>query len=291
MSVTIMKENFNPIRRTIKNNNIFLVTDAKGNVVSDNSSGYGLYTDDTRFLSRLELKINDSDIITLSESAESGHSSIIIGTNVLMINPLDLTQQIEQQTIEIKRESIIYGSYFETITIANYSEINTGIKLELFFDADFLDIFEVRKGSTDDKKYTQEPPKGKQNPPAYENKNFKYVYHDTTGATLTTEIVFTEEIPIKVEEIPLNDDGRFPVQAVYEFQLDPNTRKEIKYQINLKSTAYFSLPEKLTAYDFNEAFVKAVADDKAWFNSTSHFISNNQDFSEMIDRGYRDINM
>ena len=89
MSVTVMGENFNPVRRTIKNNNIFLVTDSNGNILSNNTSGYGLYTDDTRFLSRLELKINDLDAINLSSSTETGHSSVIMGTNSPMSDHFD----------------------------------------------------------------------------------------------------------------------------------------------------------------------------------------------------------
>ncbi|NLF82912.1 MAG: hypothetical protein GX568_02875, partial [Candidatus Gastranaerophilales bacterium] len=52
MSVILEGGKFNPVRRTIKRDNIFLVTDEEGNVISDNISGYGLYHGDTRFLSR-----------------------------------------------------------------------------------------------------------------------------------------------------------------------------------------------------------------------------------------------
>jgi glycogen debranching enzyme len=144
MSVTKMGENFSPIRRTIKNNNIFLVTDADGNIISNNTSGYGLYTDDTRFLSRLELKMNDSDGIILSSSTETGHSSIVIATNSIINDTLDPERIIPQESVQIKRESIIYGSYFETITLTNYNLHTIGLKIDLFFEADFLDIFEVR---------------------------------------------------------------------------------------------------------------------------------------------------
>ncbi|MDD3013826.1 MAG: glycogen debranching N-terminal domain-containing protein [Candidatus Gastranaerophilales bacterium] len=271
MSVTLMGENFNPIRRTIKNNRIFLVTDQDGNIIGGNTSGFGLYTDDTRFLSRLELKINNTKPVILSSSSEAGHSSVIIGTNISMSDYADSTKYILQETVQVKRESIIYGDYFETITIANYNLFEVGLKLELFFDADFLDIFEVRNISLIEKDIQKKI--------IYEGNNLKFVYQDITGATLTTEIVFIEEKPVNIE------NGN----VIFEFSLDTSAKKEIKYHINLRSTA--SLPEKLSAYDFNEAFEKAVIDDKNWLKSSARFFSSNEDFNEMAARGSKDINM
>lgn len=271
MSVTIMGQNFNPEKRTIKNNNIFLVTDGDGNIPTQNTSGFGLYTEDTRFLSRLELRINDTQPVVLSSSTEAGHSSVIISTNTHMKDPYNAELQIPQESVQIKRESIIYGAYFETITIGNYNLFDVGIKLELFFEADFMDIFEVRNISG--------IVKGTQKQPIYEDGELKFIYEDTTKAILTTDISFTEECPTIVE------DGH----VIYEFVLSPSQQKEIKYQIKLKSSA--SLQEKINAYDFEEAFDKAINDDKKWLNCTSNFLSNNEDFNEMIHRGHNDINM
>jgi len=271
MPVALMGENFNPVRRTIKNNKIFLVTDLNGDIAGGNPSGFGLYMDDTRFLSKLELKINDTSPVILSSSSEAGYSSVIIGTNIIMENYEVPAVDINQETVQIRRESIIYGAYFETITIANYNLFKVGLKLELFFDADFFDIFRVRNISPSEKNNAKKT--------VYEDGKLKFIYQDSTGATLTTEIVFIEEKPVTI------DDGN----VIFEFCLDTSAKTEIKYQINLKSTA--SLPEKLSAYDFNEAFEKAVIDDKNWLDSSARFLSNNEDFNEMVTRGSRDINM
>ncbi len=271
MSIALMGENFNPVKRTIKNNNIFLVTDENGNILAQNTSGYGLYTDDTRYLSRMELKINDSDIIVLSSSTESGHSSIIIGTNLEMFDTKNISELIPQETIQIKRESIIYGSYFETLTIANYNLFKVNLKLELFLDADFLDIFEVREASKCGKRSDIKT--------VYNEKMLNFSYKDRTGATLSTKIKFIEELPNIIEENKLT----------FELELEPTDRKEIKFQIELKSTASFT--EKIKAYDFNTAFDNAIIDDNKWYESTAIFKTDNEDFNEMLGRGHRDINM
>lgn len=274
MSVNIEGENFSPVRRTIKHNDIFLVTDVNGNILSDNNSGYGLYFGDMRFLSRLELRLNGKHPIVLSSSTETGHSSIIIGTNSVLKDYTNEERQIPQETIQIKRESIIYGSYFETITLANYNYFEAGITLELFFDADFLDIFEVRNILSKD---------SLQKDITYsENNKLVFAYQDINGAVLETEICFINSdfpLPVKIERN----------RIVYEFKLGPSMQQEIKYQINLKSTA--DLPKKLIAADFNEALDKAIVDDKNWKLQTSEFMCDNDDFSEMIQRSHKDLNM
>lgn len=271
MSVNIEGENFSPVRRTIKHNDIFLVTDANGNVLSSDNSGYGLYLGDTRFLSRLEFKLNGTHSIVLSSSTETGHSSIVIGTNTNLKDSFMEEEIIPQETIQIKRESIIYGSYFETITLENYNLFDVGINLELFFDADFKDIFEVRN-ITSAKHGTKEKF-------SEENNKLIFSYLDTTGAVMETEIIFINE------KLPVLEKDR----VIYNFKLGATSKIEIKYQVNLKSTATF--PQKLIASDFNEAFDMAILNDKNWYKETARFSADNEDFNEMIQRGHKDINM
>ncbi len=271
MSVNIEGKNFSPVRRTIKHNDIFLVTDSNGNVVSDNNSGYGLYLGDTRFLSRLEFRLNQTYPIVLSSSTETGHSSIVIGTNVNLKDDLEPEKIIPQETIQIKRESIIYGSYFETITVENYNLFQVGINLELFFEADFLDIFEVRRISSIEH--------GLKRQFCADKEKYVFSYHDITGADLETEICFEHN------NVSLNSEDRIS----YQFKLDPAEKIEIKYRINLKSTA--ALPNKLMAADFNEAFDLAVENDKQWYKETTGFNTDSEDFKEMLQRSNKDLNM
>ncbi len=271
MSVTLIGEKYNTVRRTIKNNNLFLVTDDNGNVLSGNNSGYGLYLGDTRFLSRLECRINDTYPVVLASSTETGHSSVIIGTNLRVKDNNDPNSLIQQETIQIKRESVLFGGYFETITLANYNLFEVGIKLELFFEADFLDIFEVRNIISRHKSDMPEIISG--------DNTLSFKYNDTTGAFQETEINFDPVEPSVIEED----------RVIYELKLPPNFKKEIKYKINLKSTAL--LPEKTTAIDFSEAFSLNTEQSEEWNSQISKFHTDNEDFYEMISRSQKDLHM
>lgn len=271
MSVILEGGKFNPVRRTIKRDNIFLVTDEEGNVISDNISGYGLYHGDTRFLSRFELLINNTHPVTLSSSTESGHSSVIIGTNIRIPDNLAPDKFITQETIQIRREGIICGAYFETLTLANYNPVEVGIKLELYFEADFLDIFEVRNVESFIACNIQKS--------IIKANSLVFEYEDITGALQETEIVFDTRIPGDIQEN----------KVVYELTLPSGHKQELKFHINLKSTAL--LREKTNATDYTEAFSINMEDTKKWNEKTTKFHTENEDFKEMINRSKSDIHM
>lgn len=271
MSVILSGEKYSTVRRTIKHNNIFLVTDDYGNVMSRSASGYGLYLGDTRFLSRMEFRINDSYPVVLSSSTDTGHSSVIIGTNLGIKDNLNPNNLIPQETIQIKRDSVLFGAYFETITLANYNLFEVNIKLELLFEADFMDIFEVRN-------IKPTHPANKQKPIIEEDK-LRFQYIDVTGALQETEIIFDNLKPLSIE------DGK----VTYEITLPPTYKKELKYKINLKSTAL--LPEKTTASEFAEAFSLNTKEDNRWKKLITSFNTDNEDFKEMIKRSQKDIHM
>ncbi|HSA06460.1 MAG TPA: glycogen debranching N-terminal domain-containing protein, partial [Candidatus Gastranaerophilales bacterium] len=270
MSVILYGDKYNPIRRTIKHNNIFLVTNEEGNILGGSLSGYGLYLGDTRFLSKFEIRINDSYPLLLSSSTETGDSSIIIGTNLKIADHFNPEEFIPQETIQIKREGIICGAYFKTITIANYNLFKVGIKLELFFDADFLDIFEVRNLETLSAPHEKTV--------LIESNSLNFQYADITGAFQSTNIIFTSENPQKIEEN----------KVTYEFILPPASKKELKCKINLKSTA---LLHETTAFNFKEALEKNTEESKKWSDKITKFYTDNNDFREMLYRSQKDLNM
>ncbi len=271
MSVILEGERFNPIRRTIKRNNIFLVTNEEGSVLSGTMSGYGLYLGDTRFLSRFEVQLNGKKPVMLSSSTETGHSFIIISTNLKIPDNVNPEYFIPQETIQIKREGVICGAYFETLTLANYNLFEVGLRLDLFFEADFMDIFEVRNiGLVED---------GHKKTAIMGPDSLKYQYTDETGAFQVAEIVFISELPREVEED----------RITYEMVIPPASKKELKFQINLKSTAL--LYQKTIARDYNAAFKENTEETNKWYDSVTKFFTDNEDFQEMVYRSRRDMNM
>ncbi|QHW33775.1 amylo-alpha-1,6-glucosidase [Paenibacillus rhizovicinus] len=131
--------------RVIKENDLFLLTDQSGNIPEhqEQGDGFGLYMQDTRFLSRMELLINGKKPIVLASEADQNFLSTILLTNPHMEENGVLT--LWRESIELKRTRYIYKDVlYETIQATNYSPYACSFELSLRIDADFADMFVVR---------------------------------------------------------------------------------------------------------------------------------------------------
>ena len=128
---------------TIKDDDLFLVTDTLGNIAGgcysdDSAASMGLFCCDSRFLSRLELQIEGRSPVLLSSTADKGFSLSVLCTNPTVDN------RLKADTLGIRRELVLNGALFEEIEISNYSTSAVSVSISLSFDADFVDLFEIR---------------------------------------------------------------------------------------------------------------------------------------------------
>jgi glycogen debranching enzyme len=127
---------------TVKDDDLFFVTDSMGNIsgcsLNEGNPSLGLFCADTRFLSRLELQIDGHSPVLLSGTAEKGFSLSILCTNPR------IDEGLKADTVGIRRELVLNGALFEEIQVSNYSTSNVTFELSISFDADFVDLFEVR---------------------------------------------------------------------------------------------------------------------------------------------------
>lgn len=91
----------------------------------------GIYAHDTRFLSRFTLILNGSRLRSTGYATFEDR----IASFYCAAGPLSVV-----------RDRYITDTFHEDISLANYSQQPVSVRLELVFDADFADIFEVRLG-------------------------------------------------------------------------------------------------------------------------------------------------
>jgi glycogen debranching enzyme len=112
---------------TIKHGDTFAVFDLSGDI--DALPECGVYYQDTRFLSRLALRINN-ERLSLVSSAISDHSVVIT---------VDLTFG----GVRVQRTEFLWdATLYERFEIENNADSTIALSIE--FDADFVDLFEVR---------------------------------------------------------------------------------------------------------------------------------------------------
>jgi glycogen debranching enzyme len=128
-------------RFTLKDSNTFLLADALGDIQGCDD---GLFTNDTRVLSRFELRAHGRSPSLLGAAINQDNT---LFTAHLTNRPLPVLGEgsIPPGVIHIQRNRCLAGSrLYERITLTNYSEYEAQVPLELVYAADFADIFEVQ---------------------------------------------------------------------------------------------------------------------------------------------------
>jgi glycogen debranching enzyme len=128
--------------QVIKDDRTFLVTDRFGNVPEGNTAALGLYHKDTRFLSGLDLVVDGLEPILLHSSTERNYSQIVELT--YPFEAIDREGVHRKENVSIQRFRVLSGSLHERIRVRNFGTKLRRITLTVDFDADFLDIFEIR---------------------------------------------------------------------------------------------------------------------------------------------------
>ena len=126
----------------IKEDELFLYADDEGLIPAAENSPLGLYFRDTRFLSRLEMTIGGRAPMLLSSTAERNYLSSAEFTNLEIRGAGG--EIIPQTSVHVRRTRLVSDRVYELLRIKNYHSAPVEVVIELTFDADFRDMFEVR---------------------------------------------------------------------------------------------------------------------------------------------------
>ncbi len=126
----------------VRENGLFMLTDTEGHVEVGNDSGFGLYHEDTRYLSGWELTLVGVEPIVLLSTAEEGFWMEQVMTNPELINDVGAT--LPGGSLQIRRQRVLDRAMLETTRFINYSADDVALTVQYEFAADFADIFEIR---------------------------------------------------------------------------------------------------------------------------------------------------
>ena len=210
--------------QVLKHLDIFLVSDAFGDIHPD-SRGMGLYDGDTRILSCSVLRIAGERPVVLHSDPGGSWRGVVQATNPeFRKDPGDKMggdQRILRQTISIARERTVAEAYRERLDIENHGPITFDCNVELEFDADFADIFEVRG-------YAR-PARGELLPiEATADGGLVFGYVGLDGVTVRTHIAFDPAPSLE----PARDDQGGSVIARWTSQLNSGERRQISWTVD-----------------------------------------------------------
>lgn len=128
----------------LKQGDTFAIFDHFGDVVPFGLGEQGLYHDGTRYLSRLDLRLNGVRPLLLSSSVREENELVVVD----LTNPdirLGAGTVIRRDLLHILRSKFLWDcTCYERIHLTNHALEPLAVSLTLRYAADFVDIFEVR---------------------------------------------------------------------------------------------------------------------------------------------------
>jgi glycogen debranching enzyme len=128
---------------TLIDGKTFLATRLSGDIVPSGATDVGFFHDDTRFLSCLQFLVGGRPAMVLSSNTEKSFASQI----ELTTQPIRLRDSFEipENTIYIRRQQLLNAeTMFDRFSLVSFNRDDVDVTVELCFDADFVDVFQVR---------------------------------------------------------------------------------------------------------------------------------------------------
>lgn len=127
-----------PATVTINHAQTFLVSALDGAITARDGGASGVYTDDTRFISHHELRLNGRRLRAIATSRLSFRHARWVYT-------ADVDSQPDPPTVSVTLDRVISARRLhEDLTVRAYGTTPVSCLLSLFMQSDFADIFEVR---------------------------------------------------------------------------------------------------------------------------------------------------
>ena len=130
--------------RALKCGFAFALFDRRGDIVPRAGSSNGIYLNDTRFLSQLELQLNGAPLLLLSSNVQEDNSVLTVdlaNPNLILRDGITLRSEL----IHVNRLKFLWqNACYERLLVHNFDTRPHSLTLRISFGADFADLFEVR---------------------------------------------------------------------------------------------------------------------------------------------------
>jgi glycogen debranching enzyme len=131
-------------RQVLKHGDTFAVFDHYGDMYSEGPGDQGLYHEGTRFLSCFVLNIGQDRPLFLSSAIKEDNDVLSVDLTNRDCAP-EGSVAIPRGTLHLARLKVLWqNACYECLSVKNYGMLHVTLLIRIRFDADFMDIFEVR---------------------------------------------------------------------------------------------------------------------------------------------------
>lgn len=244
---------------TLIDGKTFLSTTLAGDIAPAGAPDVGFFYDDTRFMSRLELRVGGNRTVVLSSSTEQTFASQIELTTGQ--STLRDTYEIPENSVHVRREQLLSAdTLFDQLTFENFNFHELEVLVELIYEADFMDVFQVR-GVARQKL-------GHYYKPIVQREEILFHYLGQDGVARDTIVHFSTP-PDQIEN----------TTAIWRLKLQPFKRCQIQ------TTIVPRVEDKRLRTDrpdFAHSLRSRREAFAAWESQSTHFESSNSIFNQMI---------
>jgi glycogen debranching enzyme len=131
-------------QRNLKHNDTFVVFDDHGDIGVSPGGTDGLFYRDTRFLSRLQLLMNNVQPLLLGSNLRDDNAALAVDlTNRDIFSEQHIV--MEKDTVHVLRTIFLWrDTLYQRLGVRNYGDQPIDMYLSILFANDFADLFEVR---------------------------------------------------------------------------------------------------------------------------------------------------
>jgi len=254
--------------RTLKHDDLFAVFDKQGNCQGGADGPDGLFYKDTRFLSGLSLRLGEKDALQLSSVVLDDNGAMIVDLANADLHDPDGKVWLQRDTIYVGRLKFLCDTTcYERIRVRRFGPVGRTIPLEVSFDADFADLFEVRG--------ERRPKRGILKAARIDERTVRFSYIGLDDVQRLTTIHF-DPAPDQLDER----------QARWNLDLDSSERINVVIKINCKiADEADEPPHMLSAFRTVRRTRRRRNHDQATVDSS------NELFNTVVDRAVSDIDM
>lgn len=264
--------------RVLKDGDTFAIFDRFGDIEEFGAGAFGIFHMDTRFLSRLVLRVEEKRPLLLSSTIKDDNASLAVD----LMNP-DFQRNgvvaVPRGSVHIFRAKVLRkGTLHERLRIHNYGLSAVDLRISIEFEADFADIFEVRG--------MERERRGRRLPAMVADDALLFPYEGLDGNGRSTRIEF-DPSPTGITES----------RAVYQVHLEPGD--EATCRLAVACTMHDSRKDKegniwgnaRTATRYEDAAGEAWETFARARGLEPEIVTSNDQFNDWLNRSLADLHM
>lgn len=266
--------------RVLKDGDTFAVFDRFGDIEEFGAGAFGIFHKDTRFLSRLVLRVEEKRPLLLSSTIKDDNASLAVD----LMNP-DFRRNgavaIPRGSVHIFRAKVLRkATCHERLRILNYGLSAVDLRFSIEFESDFADIFEVRG--------MERLRRGRRHSPKVSENGLLLVYEGLDGTIRSTRIDF-DPYPTRITGL----------QAIYEVHLEPGVEETCRLAISCAMQDVSTNPERpgakqakaRSAVGYEDAAGEVLEAFAHVRSQEPEIITSNERFNDWLNRSLADLHM